>query len=194
MDRVKLVADHGGNGVHINVWSGLGIYHSIRKAYPNIFIHFQKSGDRFFTDPRSPYHIKWPVICKLAGISGVDSIHAGMIGGYMNQSDEELAEALEVLRSYNVLPALSCGMHPGLVDYINDLVGIDWMANCGGAFHGHPGGTTAGGLAMRQAIDKTYGEEYHIAIKKWGLGPTEGAEYSVGNLFQVNKDLQYRTF
>jgi len=30
-------------------------------------------------------------------------------------------------------------------------------------------GTNAGANAMRQAIDKTYGEEYNIAIQKWGL-------------------------
>jgi len=170
LDRAKFVSNEGGKGIHINVWSGLGIYRIIRKQNPNLWIHFQKSGDKFFTDRRAPFHIYWPVICKLAGWSGVDSIHAGMIGGYMNQDDQELSDALSVLWKYNIIPALSCGMHPGLVDYINkSLNSKDWMANVGGAMHGHPMGTLSGGLAMRQAIDGELDKiEYLKAIEKWG--------------------------
>jgi ribulose 1,5-bisphosphate carboxylase large subunit-like protein len=60
-------------------------------------------------------------------------------------------------------------MHPGLVNRVTELAGIDYLANAGGAVHGHPGGTIAGATAMRQAIDKTYGLEYDQAITKWGL-------------------------
>ena len=170
LERAKYVADNGGNGIHINVWSGLGVYRAIRKQNPNLWIHFQKSGDKFFTDKRAPYHIYWPVICKIAGWSGVDSIHAGMIGGYMNQDEQEIKDTLQVLWNYNIVPALSCGMHPGLIDYVNESIqSVDWMANVGGAMHGHPMGTRSGGLAMKQAINKEYNEqEYLLAIEKWG--------------------------
>lgn len=170
LERAKYVADNGGNAIHINVWSGLGVYRAIRKQNPNLWIHFQKSGDKFFTDRRAPFHIYWPVICKIAGWSGSDSIHAGMIGGYMNQDDEELRDALKVLWHYNIVPALSCGMHPGLVEYVNQsLNSVDWMANVGGAMHGHPLGTLSGGKAMMQAINgQTDRPEYLAAIEKWG--------------------------
>jgi ribulose-bisphosphate carboxylase large chain len=170
LERANYIAQEGGNGVHINVWSGLGVYRAIRKQNPNLWIHFQKSGDKFFTDKRAPYHIYWPVLCKIAGWSGCDSIHAGMIGGYMNQDDHELIDSLKVLWHYKIIPALSCGMHPGLVQYINNLLqNVDWMANVGGALHGHPGGTKSGGLAMRQAIDCEFDKlEYKVAIDKWG--------------------------
>ena len=183
LQRAQFVADNGGNGIHINVWSGLGVYRAIRKQNPNLWIHFQKSGDKFFTDKRAPFHIYWPVICKIAGWSGADSIHAGMIGGYMNQDDEELVDALKVLWHYNIVPALSCGMHPGLVQYINGLLdSFDWMANVGGAMHGHPMGTLAGGKAMIQAINKdTDHPEYKSAIEKWGYQ-------------QFSPDLAYRIF
>jgi ribulose 1,5-bisphosphate carboxylase large subunit-like protein len=94
-----------------------------------------------------------------------------MIGGYMNQDEEELRDALNVLWIYNIIPALSCGMHPGLVDFINKSIdSFDWMANVGGAMHGHPQGTKAGGLAMRQAIDGEFeNPEYKAAIEKWGI-------------------------
>lgn len=168
-DRVKMVHSLGGNGVHINVWSGLGVYNSIRKLNLPIFLHFQKSGDKVFTDASHRYSIAWPVICQLATLMGVDTIQTGMIGGYSNDNQVELAASIKILRDGNTTPVLSCGMHPGLVNHITDLVGTDYMANVGGAVHGHPGGTIAGARAMRQAIDKTYGEEYTVAINKWGL-------------------------
>jgi len=158
LDRVKFIEQEGGNGIHVNVWSGLGVYRAIRKQNPNMWIHFQKSGDKFFTDKRSPYHIYWPVICKIA-------------------------DALKVLWNYNIVPALSCGMHPGLVQYINEtLDSFDWMANVGGAMHGHPMGTLSGGLAMKQAINKEFDKvEYKRAIEKWGNK-------------EFNPDLAYRYF
>jgi ribulose-bisphosphate carboxylase large chain len=169
MDRVKIIHQLGGTGVHINVWSGLGSYNSIRKLDLPLFLHFQKSGDRTFTDASHRFSIAWPVICQLATLMGVDTIQAGMIGGYSNDDEVELRQSLEILRKGNTVPALSCGMHPGLVNHVSDLVGVDFMANVGGAVHGHPGGTIAGARAMRQAIDKTFESEYHEAINKWGL-------------------------
>jgi ribulose-bisphosphate carboxylase large chain len=183
LERANFVEQHGGNGIHINVWSGLGMYRAIRKQNPNLWIHFQKSGDKFFTDKRAPFHIYWPVICKIAGWSGVDSIHAGMIGGYMNQDEEELSDTLKMLWKYNIVPALSCGMHPGLVQYVNEsLNSFDWMANVGGAMHAHPMGTIGGGVAMKQSINKDFqGQEYKMAIEKWGNK-------------EFNPDLAYRYF
>jgi ribulose 1,5-bisphosphate carboxylase large subunit-like protein len=98
---------------------------------------------------------------------GVDTIHAGMWGGYAS-SQEDLSSTLEILRNRNIVPALSCGMHPGIVNKVSELFGVDYMANVGGAIHGHPGGTYAGTKAMRQAIDKEFGKEYNQAIELWG--------------------------
>jgi ribulose 1,5-bisphosphate carboxylase large subunit-like protein len=74
-------------------------------------------------------------------------------------------------------------MHPGLVRFINQSLGsFDWMANVGGAMHGHPSGTKAGGLAMIQSINGHYQEnEYLQAIQKWGNR-------------DFNPDLAYRYF
>lgn len=168
VDRVKTVYKLGGNGVHINVYSGLGSYNSIRKLDLPIAIHFQKSGDKVFTDKSHRFSIAWPVICQLATLMGVDTIQTGMIGGYSNDDPDELLSAMNILRSGNTAPALSCGFHPGLVDKVTSLVGNDYLANVGGAIHGHPGGTISGAKAMRQAVDKNYQTEYHEAIQKWG--------------------------
>lgn len=168
LDRVKRVHELGGNSVHVNFWSGLGVYKSIRDLNLPIFIHFQKSGDKIFTNKKHDFHIDWYVVCKLAAYMGVDSIHAGMYGGYLNDEKTELIRVLKLLTEHDVTPTLSCGMHPGLIDYINTNIGVDYMANVGGALHGHPNSTKAGCMAMRQAIDNNYGQEYYDAIAKWG--------------------------
>jgi len=168
VDRVRRVHELGGNGVHINVFSGLGVYNSIRKLDLPLFLHFQKSGDKVFTDKSHRFSISWPVICQLATMMGVDTIQTGMVGGYSNDDPVELQTAMDVLRAGNTTPVLSCGFNPGLVDKVTSIAGMDYMANVGGAIHGHPGGTRAGATAMRQAIDKTYGPEYDQAIAKWG--------------------------
>ena len=83
----------------------------------------------------------------------------------MNNDESDLKVTLDVLHKYRVLPALSCGMHAGLIDPINERFGIDYMANVGGAIHGHPWGTKAGALALRQAIDQEYGPEFYEVVK-----------------------------
>lgn len=168
-DRVKRVHELGGNGIHINVFSGYGAYNSIRKLDLPIFMHYQSSGAKVTTDVNHRFSISWPVMCQLATLMGVDTIQTGMVGGYSNDDPVEIEECLKILRAGNTLPVLSCGFHPGLVEKVNQLAGTDYLANSGGAIHGHPGGTIAGATAMRQAIDKTYGSEYNTAIEKWGF-------------------------
>jgi ribulose-bisphosphate carboxylase large chain len=169
VDRVKRVHELGGTGVHINVFSGLGAYNSIRKLDLPLYLHYQSSGAKVFSDIHHRFSISWPVLCQLATMMGVDTIQTGMVGGYSNNDPSEIDQCLSILRKGNTMPALSCGFHPGLVNKVNDLAGSDYLANAGGAMHGHPGGTLAGVKAMRQAIDKDYGPEYHTAIKEWGL-------------------------
>jgi ribulose-bisphosphate carboxylase large chain len=168
-NRVNRVHELGGNGVHINVFSGLGVYNSIRKLNLPIFLHFQSSGVKLLTDATHRFSISWPVVCQLATLMGVDSIQTGMIGGYSNDDPNEVAHCIRILQEGNSVPALSCGMHPGLINFVVDSVGKDVLVNAGGAVHGHSGGTIAGAKAMRQAIDGTFGKEYEDAILKWGI-------------------------
>lgn len=168
IDRVKKVYELGGNSVHVNFWCGMGIYKTIRELDLPMFIHFQKSGDKILTNRNHDFHIDWTVICKLAGMMGVDFIHAGMIGGYYKWDEGEVIDSINELYKYGVMPALSCGFHPGLTDLVREKVGDNFMANVGGAIHGHPKGTLAGTIAMRQSLDKNYGVEYYQAIDKWG--------------------------
>ena len=169
LKRAAMVKEMGGNAIHINHWAGLGVYNAVRKMNTGLFIHFQKSGDKVYTDKRHNFGIDWNVLCQLAGLMGVDTIHAGMWGGYLSDDEKELKTVIRTLHEHNVLPALSCGMHPGLVQANVRQFGNDFIANVGGAIHGHPMGTLAGAKAMRQAIDKEHCIEYEQAIAKWGF-------------------------
>jgi len=153
LNRVKFVHENGGNGVHLNVWCGLGAYNSVRKLDLPINIHFQKSGDKVFTDSTHRFGVDWNVVCDIAGLVGVDTIHSGMWGGYKSDDEEDLKITLKVLRDRNVVPALSCGMKAELIKPINEKFGIDYMANVGGAIHGDTDGTTAGALKIRKEIE-----------------------------------------
>ena len=182
LERVKQVHELGGNGVHINFWSGLGVYNAIRKLDLPIFLHFQKSGDKILTNKKHNFHIEWPVICKIARMSGADFIHAGMWGGYYHEEEEDLRRTISALTDGDdyegTIPALSGGMHPGLVGAVRNRFGNDVMCSCGGSIHGHPSGTLAGTKAMRQSIDAAIKEidlestslqsELKEAIDKWG--------------------------
>jgi ribulose-bisphosphate carboxylase large chain len=154
LDRVKQVYELGGNGVHVNFWCGLGVYKAIRELDLPIFVHFQKSGDKILTNRNHDFHIDWTVMCQLAGMMGVDFIHAGMIGGYYKWPEDETVEAVKILNELNVMPALSCGFGPELTESVTKAVGNNYMANVGGAIHGHKDGTLAGALAMRKSIDE----------------------------------------
>jgi ribulose-bisphosphate carboxylase large chain len=169
MERVRFASAEGLSAVHVNFWCGMGIYKDIRGMGLPVFLFFQKSGDKILSNKAHAYHVRWGVICKLAGMMGVDFIHAGMWGGYMSEDESELRVVMEQLRGMGVMSSLSCGMHPGLVGAVTRRFGPDYMANVGGAIHGHPDGIVAGAAAMRQAIDGMPGPEFTRAIEEWGL-------------------------
>jgi ribulose-bisphosphate carboxylase large chain len=84
-----------------------------------------------------------------------------------------------------VLPIASGGLQPAQVGSLIDRMGSNICAQFGGGCHGHPGGTTAGAKAIRQALDaKLAGvplQEYartHLelqqAIDKWGTAVKRG--------------------
>lgn len=184
IERAKQVYEFGGNCVHLNIWAGLSAYRALRDLELPIMIFFQKSGDKIFTSEKHDFNISWRLICKLARMIGVDFIQAGMWGGYSHSEEFALQEIIYTLAGnqsefHPVLPSLSCGMHPGLVNAIVNKFGKDVMLNVGGAIHGHPGGSRAGAKAMRQAIELCAEGKYtkenlfkHAelgeAIKKWG--------------------------
>jgi ribulose 1,5-bisphosphate carboxylase large subunit-like protein len=184
IDRAKFAADHEGiRALHLNIWAGLPTYRALRDLDLDAAIFFQKSGDKVMTSKKNPYSIKWNVFNKLARMVGSDFIHAGMWGGYLSDTKEDLSEIMDSLRGKNqyaqTIPSLSCGSNPGLVDTTIKNYGNDLLMNVGGAIQGHPMGTTAGAIAMRQAFECNQKKEeiyefmknkpeLKTAIEKWG--------------------------
>tara|TARA_B100000579_G_scaffold363699_1_gene322338 strand:+ start:514 stop:1776 length:1263 start_codon:yes stop_codon:yes gene_type:complete len=183
LKRLEFLVKKKINSYHLNIWAGLPTYRYLRSFDYNIAMHYQKSGDRVMTDAKNIYSVHWKVLLKLARISGADFIHAGMWGGYLSDTKEDLSEWIKILTSNSkegfpkTIASLSCGSHPGLVDSTIKNFGNELMMSLGGSMHGHPSGTIAGARAMRQAFDcnsknldpkNSKEKELQEAIKKWG--------------------------
>lgn len=153
LEKAKTVHRLGVNGVHLNIWSGIGTYSAIRRLNLPLAIHYQKSGDKVMTDPFNHYKISWSVFCDLAAFSGVDTIHVGMWNGYSNDREDLLEFRMKELQKKNVLPALSCGMTARLIPYVTEKFGYEYLANVGGAVHAHKDGIKAAVKELRDSID-----------------------------------------
>jgi len=168
-NRIRELYNLGINGVHINIHSGFGAYKLVKDLNLPLYLHYQKSGDKLWTNPSHNFSINEEVLFEIASRCGCSTLHTGMLGGYLNSDEQSLIRTINKLVSLNSVPALSCGMHPGLIEFIVDkLEHNDWMANVGGSITSHPYGSKAGIKAMIQSINKVYGDEYYKAIETWG--------------------------
>jgi len=108
---------------------------------------------------RDPTHgIHMIVLAKLCRMVGGDQLHTGAAAGKMEAEIADLLLINDFLRSSwgqykRVFPVASGGIHPARVGPNLSKLGLDIVINAGGGIHGHPRGTRAGALAMRQAID-----------------------------------------
>jgi ribulose-bisphosphate carboxylase large chain len=146
---------------------------------------------------RNPKHgITMEFMAKIMRMIGVDQIHSGTAVGKLVGSREEVLSTANILREKNVkpykkvvleqnwgnikpaFPVTSGGLHPGLVPDVLDIYGKEMVLLVSGGIHGHPDGTRAGAIAVRQALEATKKkislEEYaknHIELKhaldKW---------------------------
>jgi len=158
--RAELVSDYGNEFVMIDIitagWSALQTMRNVCGEY-NLGIHAHRAMHAAFT--RNPSHgISLSVIVKLARLAGVDNFHVGTGVGKMFGSREEVKKLAEICRKpWNnlkpVFPVSSGGLHPGLVPDVIKLFGEDVIIQAGGGVHGHPDGTKAGAMALRQAIE-----------------------------------------
>ena len=175
-------------------WSALQTF---RKLNLGLVIHAHRAGHAATT--RNKRHgISMLTIAKIARLIGVDQIHIGTAIGKMEGSPAEVEDIEEEIESsivnqdraghileqkwYHIKPVLavcSGGLHPGLVPRLIKIMGNNIVAQFGGGCHGHPDGTYAGAIAIRQALDaaiqnvpiKEYAkhhQELSRAIEKWG--------------------------
>ncbi len=153
LERVRKVYELGANAIHVNFWAGIGSYKSIRDLDLDIFVHYQTSGLRILTDKSHRFSIDFRIICKLAGLCGVDFLHIGMLFGYSGHTEEEIQSYVNELHLYGVCPTLSCGLNAKNVNEITKVIGIDYLANSGGSIHSNVNGTRAGANEINDAIE-----------------------------------------
>jgi len=152
---------------------------------PNIHVPIHVHRTMHAAMTRNPEHgIAMRPIARLVRMLGGDQLHTGAVSGKMHHITEEVQDICTLLRSplYGLKPTFpvsSGGLHPGKVSAELSALGRDVVLQAGGGIHGHPDGTTAGVLAMRQAVDaymagipaEEYARDHYElerALKKWG--------------------------
>jgi len=163
LNRAEFIQDHGGEYAMVDIltcgWSAL---QTLRDQEFKLVIHAHRAGHAALT--KNPKHgIAMRVIAKVARVIGVDQLHVGTVVGKMSETKQEVLENVDALKlemhGLNpVMPVASGGLHPRLVPALIETFGRDVVIQAGGGIHGHPEGTVAGAMAMRQALDATMKE------------------------------------
>jgi len=189
LELAEIALEHGAPALMVDVLpSGFSAVRFLAEDPSiNVPIHVHRCMHAAMT--RNPKHgISMMVIAKLVRLAGGDQLHTGTAAGKMGGKEKRAAEVVGIndfLRNdfYDLkttFPVASGGIHPAIVPLNIENLGKDVVIQAGGGIHGHPMGTRAGAMAMRQAIDavmegvpiEEYAkdhEELKLAVQKWGL-------------------------
>lgn len=156
---------------HFNVWGGLDLFKYISDN-SNKMAFYQKSGDKVITSGK--FSISFEIWCVLCRLAGADMIHAGMVGGYLDEPIELMTQRIKNIQGEffslkGTIPSMSCGAHPGLVKYLHKNFGNNIMISSGGAIHAHRDGTFSGTKAFLDAANELKSKELDVAIEQFGL-------------------------
>ena len=77
-------------------------------------------------------------------------------------------------------------MNPGLVQAICKSIGNDWMANCGGAIHGHADGCS-------QVLERCVKPLIRLVVRNMIEPLGSGALLTTFNIFVLRTDVLYFT-
>jgi len=68
---------------------------TVRRKYPNVFLHFHRAGHGAFTREENPIGFTVPVLTKMARLAGASGIHTGTagIGKMAGSPDEDITAA-----------------------------------------------------------------------------------------------------
>ena len=197
--NIETALDNGANMIMVDVLCiGFPMLRKIAEdPSVKVPIHVHRTMHAAMTR-KADHGIHMLVLAKLVRLAGGDQLHTGTAKGKMEKPGEGAPKILENysgvkgIRYINdflrnewyglktVLPVASGGLHPALVPPNLELLGYpDLQLNAGGGIHGHPDGTRAGAMAMKQAIEAFMKgiplEEYakdHPELKKalehWG--------------------------
>lgn len=183
LKRAQAAQDLGSNCIMIDVltvgYSGLQF---IRNQNFKMFIHGHRAMHAALTKNKK-HGISMLVLAKIARFCGVDQLHIGAIFGKMEGSKKEVLEIHQMLNQplgklKEVFSVASGGVSPLTLPKIVKAFGNDVVIQAGGGVHGHPNGTKAGAMALKQALEATLNnisldvyaqnhKELALALKKW---------------------------
>lgn len=197
--RANFVKLYGGEYVMVDIltcgWSGL---QTVRESVDQV-IHGHRAMHAALTKNKK-HGISMLTIAKCARLAGVDQLHIGTASvGKMEgepleveEIEDEVEEGFYIKEKNKrhileqdwhgikpVLAVASGGLHPGSIPLLLERMGKNIVMQFGGGCHGHPMGTRAGAMAIRQAMHaalhkmplKKYAEahaELKQALKTWG--------------------------
>jgi ribulose-bisphosphate carboxylase large chain len=196
-DHIKKKMKPGSYGFLIDgITAGWMAVQTIRRRYPNVFLHFHRAGHGAYTRNENPIGYSVIVLSKFARLAGASGMHTGTAGiGKMagNKSEDivaahliqkEEAEGHYFKQDWSDLkpttPIASGGLNPTkLKPYIKAIGNVDFITTMGGGVHGHPGGTRKGATALVQACEawqkniklEEYAKDHpelKQAVEKWG--------------------------
>jgi ribulose-bisphosphate carboxylase large chain len=185
LERADEAASQGNEYVMVDVvTTGWAAVQTVRERCEELglAIHAHRAMHAAFD--RLPHHgVSMRFIAQISRLCGVDQLHTGTVG-LGKLANEDTVGINEWLRSdlyglKDVLPTASGGLHPGLVPQLMDAAGGNLCIQAGGGIHGHPEGTHAGAMALRQSVDSVvagvpieeYAEDHPelaTALEKWG--------------------------
>jgi ribulose-bisphosphate carboxylase large chain len=196
MKRAELVEEQGGKYMMIDMLTeGFGALQTLREMNLKLAIHAHRAMHAAIT--RNEKHgISMMVLADFARLIGMDTLHIGTGIGKLEGNINEIEEIEEEIEqgkvketklrlSHNwhhikpILAVCSGGLNPCHVPFLMKHLGKDIVIQAGGGIHGHPGGSRAGAMALRQAVDavlkgkslQEYSKEapeLETAYKLWG--------------------------
>ncbi len=152
------------------ITAGWTAVQTARREWPDVFVHFHRAGHGAMTREENPFGYSVPFMTKFGRLAGASGMHTGTagIGKMAGTIDEDITAAHQALMPkakgeffeqewHNIkgmCPIASGGLNPILLKPYADAVGTtDFITTMGGGVHSHPGGTSAGATALRQACD-----------------------------------------
>jgi ribulose-bisphosphate carboxylase large chain len=183
LERAETAVDHGANMVMVDVLTaGFSALEVLSKTV-NVPVHVHRTMHGAITRDKG-HGISMVVISKLVRLAGGTNLHTGSYLGKMARETAENDLSRDALREEwfglkRVFPVASGGIYPATVHANLDGYGLDCIVQAGGGVHGHPGGTTAGAMAMVQAAEawmrrvplSEYAKDHkelETALKFWG--------------------------
>jgi 2,3-diketo-5-methylthiopentyl-1-phosphate enolase len=182
IEKARLLVREGANALLLNVLTyGFSVLEALAgdlEINVPIFVHPAFAGAMCAApDYGMAYSV---VLGTLMAYGGADAVLYPAHYGNLPFDPAEEAKIRDTLRSRNVFPVPSAGIHPGIVPKALTDYGQDVILNAGTGIMDHPDGSAAGVRAFFEALERVkQGESLEAdalphgalrhAIEKWGV-------------------------